>query len=567
MLIPLRRHWTAIAGWFVAGLFLVVGAPLFVRTPLWCDASLYEVAAQVILSGGVHYRDVFDTNPPGFPWMLCGVRLFIGTSSEAVRIADLAIVLATTALLLTWSRSAGASPAGVAWAAAAISSFYLFIHEFNHVQRDVWMMLPAVIACRLRLLRVEGVNRSTRLVILEGLVWGFGCWVKPHMLLVAACVWLFAAGRFGSTRERARDFATVFAGGVVAGLLGLAWLVGTGAWPYFLDVWQNWNTAYAAIVRAEFAYRLYEQQLKYFPPYSSLAILAVPLAVWNLRDRSTSDPARFRRSLLAALYLAWLLIALFLQRGFHYVHVPEVLLMLAVFAANRWPVAAPVVLSQIVVGVFMIVADHKAELMKTHKEMSSRSYLYRNFTERNLAFLWNRTRRWGECFESHPSRELRKSVGMWTDHSAGLDPVQLGAVADYLREQNTQDGELIAWHDSPHALYLELKIKPGLRFMHLGTVYSLGPWQQQEILRELQVALPHTRFAVSDMHSLTLERNKLNEVDPNGLPHVLPAWQRKEFPFNQPVVFRSPSGRYLVHRITNAVTSCIIPNDYDQEFP
>jgi len=156
---------------------------------------------------------------------------------------------------------------------------------------------------------------------------------------------------------------------------------------------------------------------------------------------------------------------------------------------------------------------------------------------------------------------------MWVDHFGGLDLVELGAVADFLREQGVRDGELIAWHDSPHELYLELGIKPGFRFLHVGTMFGLGKWQREQVLCELQAAIPHARFVVSDMHRITRHHDRLTEVGPDGLPLVLPAWQRAEFPFNQPVVFRSPSGRYLVHAIGNPVTSCVIPEKLDQESP
>src|SRR5262245_62034674 len=123
---PTPRRWlpwrSAVLGWLVAGAFVAVGAPLFLRMPLWSDATLYAVAARAITSGGVHYRDVFDTNPPGFVWMLCAARGVLGTSSEAVRAADLLVVALVTAGLLWWARKAGADRGAVAWAAAAVAA-------------------------------------------------------------------------------------------------------------------------------------------------------------------------------------------------------------------------------------------------------------------------------------------------------------------------------------------------------------------------------------------------------------------------------------------------------------
>jgi hypothetical protein len=156
---------------------------------------------------------------------------------------------------------------------------------------------------------------------------------------------------------------------------------------------------------------------------------------------------------------------------------------------------------------------------------------------------------------------------MWAQHFGGTDPVELGAVADYLRTQNLRDGELIAWHDSPHQLYLELGVKPRFRFMHVGTAAGLGKWQEEQVLRELQEALPHARFVVSDLHRTTAKYDQLTDLDADGLPKVLPAWQRAEFPWTQTVVFRSPSGRYLVHRIDRPVTSARMPKELDQAKP
>jgi hypothetical protein len=561
------RNWPAIAGWLVTVVLLGVGTPLFLRMPLWGDSTLYQVSAHNMLSGGVHYRDVFDTNPPAFSWVLCAVQSTLGTSSEAVRLVDLAIVIAVTIFLLYLARSAGATHAGLAWTSAAIAALYPFSHEFNHVQRDVWMMLPALGAVGLRLRRLDGVHRPSAMSFLEGLLWGLACWVKPHMLLIAACVWLISAVRIGRARAIVRDFISVFSGGIVAGLIGFGWLIQTGAWPYFLDVFRNWNTAYATVVYKELPFKIFNMQLNYFPPYSCFVLLAVPLAYCNLRHRSSTDHQQFRRSMLAACYLSWLIVTIFFQRPFHYAHVPETLLMLALFAANRWPVPAAIVLVQLIVGIIAPFVEKDLHMRNNHHQFQEESWLYRTFSHQSAMFDANRTGWWCDCFDAKPSPETRKGVAMWPDHFGGQDPVELGAVEDYLRTQDVRDGELIAWHDSPHALYLALDIKPGFRFMHVGTAYSLGPWQREQVKKELLAALPHARFAVSDLHRITRKRDKLNEIGPDGLPLVVPAWQKEEFPLNQPVTFRSPSGRYLVHAISRPVMSCAIPETLDQQKP
>lgn len=562
-----RQYCLAAAGWLATGALLVVGVPLLLRMPLWSDVTLYDVSAREMLKGGVHYRDVFDTNPPGFPWLLVIIRAVLGKSALALRLVDLAIVVAIAAMLIHWCRACGASRAGVAWMAASIAAFYPFAHEFNHVQRDCWMMLPALTAILVRLRRMESLAPSRASGFCEGLLWGMGVWIKPQLLVIAALVWFATAVRLGPVRQRCRDLIIVVSGGSVAGLIGLGVLVASGSWPYFLDVWMHWNTSYASIVFRELPYRVFEQQLVYFRPYSIFSLLAVPLAIKNLRESRDSDPANYRRAVLGGTYLAWLCVTLYLQRGFHYAHVPETLLMLALFAANRWPIPAFIVLIQIIASCMWLAAGGDRELHEGLRLAEKRSWWLRQFMERNAAFDPQRTRWWAACFDRKPSREAQRGAALYADYYGCPNPVELGAVADYLREQQVRDGELIAWHDSPHALYLELDIKPGFRFMHVCTAWTFGVWQRQQVFRELEQALPHARFAVSDMHRITVHCDQLNEIDADGLPRVLPQWQREVFPFNQPVVFRSPSGRYLVHSISRPVARCDIAHDKDQERP
>lgn len=379
--------------------------------------------------------------------------------------------------------------------------------------------------------------------LLEGFLWGLGCWVKPHLLFVAGAVWLVTARRLSRW-----DHLATFVGGTVALGAGFAWLIGSGAWPHFVEIWRTWNADYAATVMKELLWR-FVMQLGYFPLYSPCTFLALPLALLNLRDRADTAEV-FSRKVLAAVYVAWMLTAFLLQRPFHYVHIPETLLMLAVFAANRWPVPFALVALQIATGVLFALSGHSVPHAGRHP-----------------AFDASRTRWWGECCKPEAPREARRGAAMWHQHFGGNDPVELGAVADYLRTQKVGDGELIAWHDSPHALYLELEVKPRFRFMHVGTAAGLGQWQEEQVLRELRAALPHARYVVSDAHRVTALYGELNDADADGLPRVLPAWQRSEFPWNQPVVFRSPGGRYLVHRIERPVTSARMPMKLDQEKP
>src|SRR5262245_11727615 len=177
------RPWrSATLGWLVALAALAAGVPLFLCMPPWNDVTLHDMAVRAMLRGGVHYRDVFDTNLPGIDWAMAGVRFAFGWSSEVLRAVDLVVIAAEAWLLLGWVRRAGGAGYTVAWLAAAAALFYPFTSEFNQVQRDPWMLLPALAAARLRLARAMNAERPPTAVggrsVLEGLAWGAAVWVK-----------------------------------------------------------------------------------------------------------------------------------------------------------------------------------------------------------------------------------------------------------------------------------------------------------------------------------------------------------------------------------------------------
>jgi len=564
---------SATAGWVAAAAILVLGVPLFLRMPLWVDATLYDVAARTVLAGGVHYRDVFDTNPPGFVWAMCAVRSTLGSSMEAVRAIDLAVVAVVAGLLLRWARAGGATAAGVAWAAAGMAGFYLFISEFNHTQRDTWMTLPALAAASYRHSRVRRAERTVvgdgwvfRTALLEGVAWGVGVWLKPHVVVIAAAAWLVVQGRLvGSAgvgrkwRRAAADLGGALAGGLLVGAAGVAWLVGSGTWPHMIQVFTEWNTSYLSKVMEELDGRWKEEPV-YFPPWSVLVVAAVPLAVVNVIRagllRPAGDDRRFTRGVLAAVFLAWVGMAVVLQKQFHYAHVPETLLMLALFAANRWAVVVPALLLQFG-AMAWLAAEHKLPARLTESAVAN--YL----VWQSPRYEPNRFRWWPGCFAREVPGELRNGVAFQSDHFAGIDWAELEEVAAYLRARGVRDGEVMAFNDTPHALYLALDLRPPIRFMHLSTAADIDA---DRVADEVRRAVPGVRFVVSDLERWYFPPQRPGtRRDPGDATSLLPPTirpdERRVFPFDQPTVFRSANGRgrYVVHAVTNPVGAIYTP--------
>ena len=116
-------------------------------------ASAQFSERQTMLSGGVLYRDVFETNLPGIVWIHAAIRTLAGWSSEAMRLVDVAVFGAIVWLLMRLLRRQGASAAVRVATAFACCWCYLSVSEWCHCQRDTWMLLPALAAVSLRLRR------------------------------------------------------------------------------------------------------------------------------------------------------------------------------------------------------------------------------------------------------------------------------------------------------------------------------------------------------------------------------------------------------------------------------
>src|SRR5262249_3608067 len=198
--------------------------------------------------------------------------------------------------------------------------------EWCHCQRDTWMLVPALLALNLRArqakrLRPPGASRARLAIwaLVEGMLWATACWIKPFVavpcgacsLVAARQVWL-AAGR--SVGKLALDATALLAGGIVIGGAGVAWLVGTGAWPAFYEVIFVWNGEY-------FTYNTYGDQrwlkvagfLIRFFPWVLIHLAAVPVAVGALArlGRQAHRPGESGAAaepsvppMLAAFYLA-----------------------------------------------------------------------------------------------------------------------------------------------------------------------------------------------------------------------------------------------------------------------
>jgi hypothetical protein len=506
---------------------LAINVPAFLCMGPDPDVSQWDFNTRTVLSGGTIYRDSFENNLPGMLLPLVVVRSLLGYRSEVLRLADLVIVLVITWQLTRWLPGSASRPQRLILACVLLV-FYLSTSEWCHCQRDTWMLLPALAAVSLRWRQVARLSRPDSTCrpilpfsLLEGLLWGGAFWIKPFVAVPALLCWLLSARLARPScggRRVALDAAALLAGGIVAGVAGCAWLVGTGTWPAFAEIVFVWNREYAGrdltegqgwLCLAGLVYRLI--------PWVLVHLIAVPLAlgqVWRavtVRRHQPDQPADLAtQTLLAGFYLGWLFQSVFLQHLFDYVHVPAVLLGLTVVAGQV------AVVSQQATRRLVVVALAVCVLV------------------RFPALCVDRLTVWGDCVRHGSTPELRDRLTLlpkesWTD---------LDRVTAFLRDQGVSDGEVSCTHMGTISAYEELGVRPATRFAFLLTMVLVFQNQHDSISSELTAS--RQRFLICDVKGYGMDR-----------------WQealagKAPYPWANRVVFRS--GRYVVFRLSGAET-------------
>lgn len=548
--------------WF-GGLILLFAVPFFLRMPLTNDAMLFDLQSQMIVEGHVAYRDVLEPNWPGVLAVHTVVRAIFGTSSEALRWFDLLCLLLLAGMLRKLTVMAGVTLANATWISLVVLVFYLGSSEWCHCQRDTWLLVPMVAATLLRMRRLN--DQLTPKVcagsaFAEGLIWGAACWLKPYAVLIAAAVWLVTLVRFGSLRRAVIDTGLVALGGLLVLGCGVAWLMKTGAWPYFVETMRDWNPRYLAAGRANWDRPRFVAMVLRMQPWYWLHLLAIPLAGKQLLSKSgsndvtqiASDGERsatlpieshlepspslpFRdsssmRTVLVAVYLATLAHVFLLQHLFDYVHAPSVMLAIVVVGtwlnqperSRRWRIA---------VFAFGLFVALQSPLLKPH-----------------------RARLWWACVKL-PLRATFSERAKLQDRLALLpNPhrTHLERVAEFLSQKNLARNEVNMLNSDVVGLYERLNLRPPTRFVYVWELLLYFPQQRDLIMSEL--ANSGHRYVVSDLVSCGMSPADAWAVGPDG-PHAPPpkyrANQRGRYPWSHPVIYRS--GPYMVHEVSGPI--------------
>jgi len=505
------------------------------------DTALWDLHAQLLLDGGVPYRDVMETNPPGTLWLVASIRGLLGASSIALRAADLAIFGAVVLLLLRIMKDAGVGDAVRLGSGVVCLLFYFSVSEWCHCQRDMWLLVPSLGWLWLRSRQVVRMAAPTcspgRLFgwsVVEGLVLGSGIWIKPMVLVPAMAAWLMGAWWVRQWRPALLDAAGLVLGGLVMGAGGAIWLVACGAWPFFWETFLEWNPRYVAAGREHWTLVRFAGMCLRLFPWLLLHVPAVGITVGALvrggRPATADRPSGAASPLLglvAAFYLGWLVQAVALQHLFDYVHAPGVLLaiLMCFVGGHKCPNRSRT--TRVAWTVFVLVALLCSPTVRC-----------------------GRLACWARCFRDGSSAEIRDRLRLLSlpDWQALQD------VARFLSRRGVRDGELCCFPNSTVHLYAMLDVRPPTKYVFLESYLVLFPARREEILRAIQTANP--KYTVTDLIAAGIPPSALPEIGPGTVlekRRSVGGKQGMACPWEFPIMFRA--GRYAVHRTTGSIRS------------
>ncbi len=199
---------------------LAVAALPTLLYPLTRDQGAYAYIADLMMKGGVPYRDALDLKPPAVYLVYALAFMLFGRSESAVRLFDVlyALVSAASIYLLAHEvlhdrRTAALS----AWIYAFC--YYLWIHFYAAANPESFMVpvLTTSVLATVRALR----TRSKNPLLLTGVAGGFAFWFKPTAGVVVAAALAWMVIKMWQEERRMSSVLRNFAFVILGGLLGL----------------------------------------------------------------------------------------------------------------------------------------------------------------------------------------------------------------------------------------------------------------------------------------------------------------------------------------------------------
>jgi 4-amino-4-deoxy-L-arabinose transferase-like glycosyltransferase len=235
-------------GHFLLGLLLLVILALAALPtllyPLTRDQGAYSYMADLMMKGGVPYRDAWDLKPPAIYWLyLLAFQLF-GRSEFAVRLFDVLYTLLSAASIYLLANEVFSDRRVAALSAWTYAFCYCLLLHFYAVANPESFVVPFLA------LMAYGVVRSMRRhrhvpMLISGIAGGLSFWFKPTagVVVLGMLAWALAVmWRERRTMDEALRSLAVLAAGGLLGLVPVGlYLYGRGL-QELLELWRVYGT-------------------------------------------------------------------------------------------------------------------------------------------------------------------------------------------------------------------------------------------------------------------------------------------------------------------------------------
>lgn len=297
---------------------LWIGALLLASTSFGYgrDQATFSYVAQVILDGGMPYRDAWDVKPPGIYLTYALGHALFGPALTSIRYVEVAAMLAFLGLCCAWTRSWWHDwRIGLLGAAATVTL---------HGQLEFWHTAQAETFGGICVFAAAFVVRDRATLVrllVSGLLLGAAALYKPTMVVPGGVIWIWKVLETTPRRSPGALLATglktalpMGVGAIVPVALCLSWFAQKQAFDDLLEVFVTYNRSHLQSNWSD--YNLVDGLFKSFSDwlvlFSSVTLFGVAVLVFR---------RPFDRRLLPPLAIvAGLLVTVAMQAKFYWYH-------------------------------------------------------------------------------------------------------------------------------------------------------------------------------------------------------------------------------------------------------
>jgi 4-amino-4-deoxy-L-arabinose transferase-like glycosyltransferase len=328
---PVRRSAQVVLCTIALALLVAAAVPTLFY-PFTRDQGAYAYIADLMMHGGVPYRDAWDLKPPGVYWVYQAAFRLFGRSEFAIRLFETLYTLLSAATVYALADAVFKDRAVAALSAWVYAfAYFLLLHHYSVANPEAFLV-PLVMACFYGMVRYLR-SRNELWLFAGGIAGGVALWFKPTAGLTVAAAFLWAAAVTWRSENSVARLARTLGIATLGGLLGLApavLLLYSRGLAELLELWTRYGSgAYLtagglalgdgplAMLDVIVGY-VREWQLLVWLTLTGLAILVVPG-----RNTHAKHPEAMRYGTAIVAFLLSTLLAVLLQgKLFEYHWVP-----------------------------------------------------------------------------------------------------------------------------------------------------------------------------------------------------------------------------------------------------